>query len=79
MGSWQFYWLLTQSHAKAKSPCKVQALGGMAGALQRRDLGFLEHIRDRLAALHKKYVERKAAQQCKGTGEKRYRLLTTLP
>ena len=44
------------------------ALGGVAGALQRSDLGLVEHIRDRLATLHKKHVARKTAQQCEGTG-----------
>ena len=37
---------------------------GVAGALQRRDLGLVEHSRDRLAALGIEPVLRKAAQRC---------------
>ena len=49
---------------------------GGTGTLQRRDLGLVEHSRDRLAALGKKGVVREAAQQRKGAGEKRHRLVT---
>ena len=36
---------------------------GGCGALQRRDLGLVEHGRDRLAALDKKGIAHEAAQQ----------------
>ena len=36
---------------------------GGTGALQRRDLGLVEHSRDRLAALDMEVVVREAAQQ----------------
>ena len=52
---------------EAQSPRKGQALGKVAGALQRRDLGLVEHSRDRLAALGLDVIGREAAQQCKGT------------
>ena len=48
---------------KAQGPRKGQALGGVAGALQRRDLGLVEHSRDRLAALDTKLVASEAAEQ----------------
>ena len=37
--------------------------GQGGGALERRDLGLVEHSRDRLAALDTKVVVREAAQQ----------------
>ena len=37
--------------------------GKVTGTLQRRDLGLVEHGRDRLAALDTKAVVREAAQQ----------------
>ena len=52
-----------QSHAKAQGPRKVQALGRVAGALQRRDLGLVEHGRDHLAALDTNVVASEAAKQ----------------
>ena len=55
----------TKASALTQSPCKGQALGRMAGALQRRDLGLVEHSRDRLAARNTKVVAREAAEQRK--------------
>ena len=48
---------------EAQSPRKGQALGKVDGALQRRDLGLVEHSRDRLAGLDIEEVAREAAQQ----------------
>ena len=56
----------TKASALTQSPCKGQALGRMAGALQRRDLGLVEHSRDCLAALVPEPIVRDAAQQCEG-------------
>ena len=48
---------------------------GGTGALQRRDLGLVEHSRDRLAGFGIEVVVLEAAEQWKGTGEKRHWLL----
>ena len=53
--------------ASAEVHAKVRRWAGVAGALQRRDLGLVEHCRDHLAALDTKAVAHEAARQCKGT------------
>ena len=57
------YGLLTQRQAEAKSTQSSGTRKRGWRALQRRDLGLVEHVRDRLAALGTKVILREAAQQ----------------